>query len=811
MDILPIDYSLLEQLPVGIFITDTDLNIVFWNKKLEIWTRLRTNEVLRKKITYFYPHLTQKNYHSRIQDVINGGPAVIFSSQLHPYFIPSKLPDGSFRVQHTTLTRNSGTDTNYYLVFTIQDITDTHRHLEKIKDLRKKALVEIQQRESIQLELHESREMLASINRNISEGILRMSPSLGITYANNALVSILGYSNVDELIGINPLSTHVLSSNRDSILEQLINGERFIYEEIRLKRNDNTIFWGQLSITSTFNQDSKQFYADCLISDITSQKIQLQRIQESEEQYRNLFQNSMVGMYRLSIKDGTILTVNKKGLEIFGFSTLEQIHQHNLYRVEADWTKLRMILQRKKILDELEVQLRKRDGTLFWVSISAKLNVKEGYIEGVVLDIEERKQAEILQAALYRIADRSNSSNDLKQFFAEIHLIVNELMDASNFYIAEYDGSKDLIIFTYLVDEVDKIALPKKPSNGVTEYIMKTGEPILLKRKNILEMAEAGLIDIVGELSEQFIGVPLRSASKTIGALCVQSYDNNDAYTDRDVEVLTFVAQHVTTALERRRYEDSLLDAKNMAEAASKSKSLFLANMSHELRTPLNSIIGFTRRVIKRLEIAADKPGIQALETVHRNALNLLKLINDVLDISKVEAGKLSYSYKVVSLNELISDIINDLEPLATQKAIQLRFIQNETHFGKTDPFRLRQILLNIISNGIKFTDIGTVVVSIEMVPFSGQNYVKISVVDTGIGIDKEKIHLIFELFEQVDRDKDRARGGTGLGLAISKKMINDMGGEIEVYSEFGVGSTFNVYIPTQNTISKPLHTEQMV
>jgi len=191
--------------------------------------------------------------------------------------------------------------------------------------------------------------------------------------------------------------------------------------------------------------------------------------------------------------------------------------------------------------------------------------------------------------------------------------------------------------------------------------------------------------------------------------------------------------------------------------------------------------------------------------------VNLLKLINDVLDISKVEAGKLSYSYKVVSMNEVISDIINDLEPLATQKSIQLSFTQNETTFGKTDPFRLRQILLNIISNGIKFTDNGSVNVSTEIVPFSGQNYVKISVVDTGIGIDKEKIHLIFELFEQVDRDKDRARGGTGLGLAISKKMINDMGGEIEVLSDFGKGSTFNVYIPTQNTISKPLYTEQTV
>lgn len=797
-----VDYSLLEQLPVGVFITDTELNVIFWNKKLEVWTTKRKSDVLGKQITELYPHLTQKNYQIRIRDVVQGGPAVIFSSQLHPYFIPVPLSDGTFRVQNTTLTRNLSPSGQYYLVFTIQDITDTHRHLEKIKDLRKKALDEIQERERIQQQLHESREMLASINRNISEGIFRLNPKIGITYANNALVTLLGYNSVEELIGTNPLHTHILSSNRDRILEQLENKERFIYEEIRLKRNDNTLFWGQLSITTTLYQATGEIYADCLISDITTKKMQMQRIQESEEQYRNLFQNSMVGMYRIAIKDGKIITVNKKGLEIFGFSSFEEIQSHHLYRDETDWAKLKDILIKKKVLDELEVQLRKNDNSLFWASISAKLNVKEGYIEGVVLDIEERKQAEILQAALYRIADRSNALTDIKQFFSEIHQIVNELMEANNFYIAEYDSIKDLIIFSYLEDDYDKIALPKKPAKGVTEYIIRTGEPLLATWDEILELNRKGEIEIVGAPAKQFLGVPLRSASKIIGVLAVQSYLHTDAYTERELEVLTFVAQHVTTALERRRYEYSLLDAKNIAEQASKSKSLFLANMSHELRTPLNSIIGFNRRVIKRLESGSDKQSIQALETVQRNALNLLKLINDVLDISKVEAGKLSYSIKVVNLQEIILDIINDLEPLATQKNIELRFINsNEPIFGKTDSFRLRQILLNIIGNGIKFTDDGNVTVELGIVQFSGNQYVRISISDTGIGIDHDKQHLIFELFEQVDRDKDRSRGGTGLGLAISKKMINDMGGEIQVKSEYGFGSTFNVYIPTQQSV----------
>lgn len=794
---IPIDYSILEQLPVGVFITDPDLTILYWNRKLELWTLKSRKEVLGKVLTDLYPNLTQRNYQIRIRDVIQGGPSVIFSSQLHPYFLPAILPDGSYRIQNTTLTRNLGLDKEPYLVFTIQDITDTHRNLEKIKDLRKKALDEIQERERVQVELHESREMLASINRNITEGIFRIVPDLGITYANQALASILGYASIEQLLGTNPLSTHIISSNKESILDSINKGERYIYEEIRLKRNNGELFWGQLSVTITLLNDEELRYADCLISDITIKKTQVQRIQQSEAQYRNLFQNSMVGMYRIGIKDGRILTVNKKGLEIFGFSSFDEIGDHNIYRDKYDWTQLRNILQKKLILDEMEVILRRKDETLFWASISAKLNTKEGYIEGVVLDIEERKQAELLQAALYRIADRSNSTRDAKQFFTEIHEIVNELMDASNFFIAEYDKINDLISFSYLADNFEKVALPKKPGNGLTEYILKNGEPVLFTENQIVEMIDAGEFNLVGYLSKQFLGVPLRSASEVIGVLSVQSYESETAYNERDVEVLTFVAQHIAAAIERRRYENSLLDAKNMAEAASISKSQFLANMSHELRTPLNSIIGFTRRVLRKKE-TLDEQSVHALETVKRNADNLLRLINDVLDISKVEAGKLSYSMKIVNLIDLVTTIVEELEPLATQKQITLRVLEtSETFFGKTDPMRLRQIIINIIGNGIKFTDTGTVTISFDKVQFTGSTYNKISVTDSGIGIHYDKHHLIFELFEQVSKDHDQTRGGTGLGLAISKKMINDMGGEIDVISELGNGSTFNIYIPT--------------
>lgn len=791
-----LDFSLLDQLPVGIVITDTDFDIRFWNRKLETWTGHRREDTLGSNLVAIYPHLKKPTYLNRFKAVVSGGPSVIFSSQLHPHFIPANLNADTLRIQSTTLTRNSTPDGEFVLVFTIQDITDTHRHLEKIKGLRKKALDEIREREKVQEELRKSREVLESINRNITEGIFRITPDIGITYANKALVEMLGYTGVDDVMGTNPLITHIISENKHQILENMKSRQRFVDEEVRLRSNDGSEFWAQLKTTATTNEEGDIRYIDCLISDITVRKEQLRKIQESETQFRHLFENSMVGMFRIDIENGRVENVNRKGLEIFGFNEFDQVNSHQFYKSVEQWLELRRLLIDKGMINELEVQVRKRDGTLFWVSLSARYYPKGKYFEGVVIDIEERKQAATLQTALYQIADKSSTLKNIKSFYADIHRIVSTLMEARNFYVAEYDSEKDLLTFPYIADENDLFIPPKKAGEGLTEYIIKKGEPILLERDEILQMEKDGKVSIQHNVGESWIGVPLKTAYRPLGALVVESNDENNTYSERDKEILTFVSQHVSTAIERKRYEDSLLKAKEEAEAASKSKSQFLANMSHELRTPLNSIIGFSRRVMRKNKEQIDEQSLKALETVQRNAVNLLKLINDVLDISKVEAGKLSYNIKTVNINEICLAITEELEPLASQKDIELHYEAGQNSFARVDPMRLRQVLINIVGNGIKFTDSGSVTISVKDVELLGSNYSKIDVSDTGIGIDDEKLNRIFDLFEQADKDNEQGRGGTGLGLAISKRMINDMDGDIEVHSEIQQGSVFSIYLP---------------
>lgn len=238
--------------------------------------------------------------------------------------------------------------------------------------------------------------------------------------------------------------------------------------------------------------------------------------------------------------------------------------------------------------------------------------------------------------------------------------------------------------------------------------------------------------------------------------------------------------------------------SREKAEQANRAKSEFLANVTHELRTPLNSILGFTRRLLKRNADIADTQSRSALEIVFRNSENLLKLINDILDLSKVEAGKIAYKNQEINPVLLCQQVVKDLHPLALAKNLKLKVLTTDEFTMYCDADRLQQILLNIVSNGIKFTSVGSV--SIELKSFldeSGQQMTCIKVTDTGIGIPPEKLSTIFVPFEQVNPLQDQAAGGIGLGLSIAKRLAMDMNGDIKIISDLDKGSCFEIILPS--------------
>jgi signal transduction histidine kinase/CheY-like chemotaxis protein len=290
--------------------------------------------------------------------------------------------------------------------------------------------------------------------------------------------------------------------------------------------------------------------------------------------------------------------------------------------------------------------------------------------------------------------------------------------------------------------------------------------------------------------------VPLVRSGETVGALVVRRMEPGEFPISTIELVKTFAAQSVL-AMQNAHLFSELAIARDAADEANRTKSSFLANMSHELRTPLNAIIGLTDMLVSNAARFGTDKALEPLRRVHRAGTHLLGLINQVLDLSKIEAGKLELNLESVSIPPLVEEVIGTARPLAEQNKNRLSVqCPGDLPPIEADAMRVRQILLNLLSNACKFTKDGSIILRVVRVAHQGQDCIAVAVADSGIGMTPEQLGRLFEEFSQGDATTARQYGGTGLGLAITRRLCQMMGGDVSVTSEVGKGTTFTVRLP---------------
>jgi PAS domain S-box-containing protein len=487
--------------------------------------------------------------------------------------------------------------------------------------------------------------------------------------------------------------------------------------------------------------------------------------------------------------DAKFIEVNEAACRHLGYSRDEllsmTVHDIDPEFSAEKWPGYWQKLKEQKTL-AMESSHHTKNGRVIPVEIVADYLEFEGmeYNCAFARDISERRRSEKIRDTVQRIAAALITARDLDDLFKSIHGFLGELFPIENFYIALYDPNTEMLSFPYFVDEYEDTPAPYKLGSGLTEYVLRTGKPLLATPDVVKKLEEEGEVELIGPPSLDWLGVPLHTHDKTIGVLVVQTYSQGVRYGEEEKRMLEFVSTQVAMAIERKKAEEELKRSRDQLFLANKELESFSYSVSHDLRAPLRNIVGFGEALLERHREALNDDAKHYLERIFSNTRRMTSLIDHMLQLSKISRSDLNRCK--IDLSVLAMEIIEDLQSDEPDRNVDFS-IQKDV-LAVADETLIRNVMENLLRNAWKFTSKRDEAL-IEFGAWSKDGMTVYFVRDNGVGFDQAQADKLFSPFSRLHTEEEFE--GTGIGLATVQRIIHRHGGRIWAEGIENEGATF--------------------
>lgn len=524
------------------------------------------------------------------------------------------------------------------------------------------------------------------------------------------------------------------------------------------------------------------------------------KLKESEERYRKLVEESPLAT--AIIGERKIIYANPSAVSVFGAKGESDFLKKPIfdfipiqYRKNFK-SKLKSLLLNKEKIEISNEKLIKFNGDVIDVEFTAvPIKYQNKFaVQIIIRDITENKVKELIQQATLKILQSSNVTENLRDMLQIIFNSLEELVEIRNFSLSLYNEDKNIIEFPFYKDEVRPMPKPRKPSKGLTEYVLKNGEPVFLKDHNIKRLIDLEEIDRIDHIPNVWLGVPLQIKEKNIGVLIIKDYNSPSRINEREREILEYLSFPISRAIEKKIDEAEKEKITKELKALNATKDKFFSIISHDLRSPFNSILGFAEILKEDLPTLTKKELNFYIDSLYESTKHTYNILNNLLEFSSFKTGNFPYDPQKLNLYSLVERVCEVISGNLHKKEIQFFNKTHVTHFIKADEDMIFSAVQNLLSNAVKFSHSGgKVIVSSEQ----ENGTILISIQDEGIGMDENLLSKLFKLEEKVSRRGTNDEAGTGLGLIIIKEFIEKHGGNIKVESQPNKGSKFIFTLPS--------------